>query len=120
MERLNCDTCFVLPCKQGEKGNAENALAGGKGEPGPPGLPGPPGPKVSVFSSSELCVVRDCAQHKVCGKGQRLHSSVPTSDYLLKGYQVLLQCFSSVVLNTEGDRICELCFWEENTLLVLK
>lgn len=70
-------------CEQGDKGSAENALVGTKGEPGPPGLPGPPGPKVSVFSSSD---VRDCAQHQVCGKGKRLHSPAPTSDYLLKGF----------------------------------
>jgi len=47
---MRCD--FVFPCTQGEKGNGENALVGGKGEPGPPGLPGPPGPKVSSLPLS--------------------------------------------------------------------
>lgn len=84
-ERLNCDAWLDLPCKQGEKGNAENALVGGKGEPGPPGLPGPPGPKVSVFSSGECffppasCLFWGIVPSmRLCRKGQRLHSSVPT------------------------------------------
>lgn len=42
---------------QGEKGNGENALVGGKGEPGPPGLPGPPGPKVSGLPLREFVLL---------------------------------------------------------------
>lgn len=80
---------------------------GAKGEPGPPGVPGPRGPKVNGFSFMELCVVRNCSQHKVCRKEKRSYSSVPTSDYLLEGYQVL-QCFRTVVLYAAGERVCEL------------
>lgn len=92
---------------------------GAKGEPGPPGLPGPPGPKVSDCSFTELCVVRDCPQHKVCGEEQRLCSSVPTSDHLLEGYQVLQ---SVLVLLFRMLQVREFvnCFYKENTLVVLK
>lgn len=92
---------------------------GAKGEPGPPGLPGLPGPKVSDFSFMELCVVRDCAQHKVYRKEQRLYSSVPTSDYLLEGYQVL-QSVLVLLFYMLQVRESMNCFWKENTLLVLK
>lgn len=62
---------------------------------------------------------RDGAQHKVCRKEQRLYSSVPMSDYLLEGYQVLQILFNTVVLYAAVREFVN-CFWKENTLLVLK
>lgn len=62
---------------------------------------------------------RDCAQHRVCRKEQRWYSSVPTSDHLLEGYQVLQ---SVLVLLFYVLQVREFvnCFWKENTLLVLE